>query len=171
MSIENSFCRCAWDSTVELWKQSDSEEQFVKALFDEDSTVEIHFPEKVHYHLASWDLLEDFGDWYRGRSFRPSGDWDQFCLAWRQLGLMENQDGELAPVKELDQSSETEIVFGAFSPNSVGKLQRHLEKIDHGKLDQFIREHELTVTVPFSEQVAALQESLDESAGLLIFAG
>lgn len=171
MSIENSFCLCDWGETSKLWSDSSGEEAFANAFFSSPSTSEIAFPEKVHYHLASWEMLEDFSDWYRDREFSESSDWDHFCTAWKQLGLMEVRPFEFDPVNELLAREEAEVIFGALSPESMSNVLTHLKAIDGKKLDQFILNHDLPAEIPFSELNAALLEALSEKKGLLIFAG
>lgn len=130
------------------------------------------FPEEVRYHIANWELLEDFSDWYRGRAFQPSPDWDHFCRAWKKLGLMETQPYEFTPVNELSSSgSSPEIVFAALSPEKVGEVIDHLQKVSGPSLDEFITLHELTVTVPFSQINLEISRALDPGKGLVIFTG
>ncbi|MDF1754107.1 MAG: hypothetical protein P1U89_15090 [Verrucomicrobiales bacterium] len=171
MSIENSFCHCDWDKTVELWKTTKSEDAFADAFFSMESTEEIEFPHEIHYHVASWELLEDFADWYRDGSFSESEDWDRFCSAWKQLGLMEIEEYNFGPINELTDEQQAEVVFGALSPESVKNVRSHLEAIDPKGLDKFFREHGMAITVPFSEIVAELLKKLDPQRGLMIFAG
>ena len=172
MSVENSFCRCDWKKTVQLWKDSTSEEEFADGFFKCDSTEEIVFPERIAYHLMSWELLEDFGDWYRGRDFEPSEDWEHFCAAWKDLGLMESAEFQFIPVNELtDDEGESELLFGALSPESLQKVVGHLEAIDPEELDAFIGRHKLRTRLPFSEKIEALKRELHPDKGLVIFAG
>ena len=171
MSIENSFCLCDWPGTVRLWNSADSEDDFANDFFKMETTQEIVFPDEIHYHLASWELLEDFSDWYRDRSFAASPDWDHFCQAWKQLGLMEIEEYNFGPVNELVKEGPAEVVFGALSPNAVKTVIGHLNKIDPEGLDNFFRDHGMAITVPFSELVAAMKDSLDPAKGLVIFAG
>lgn len=172
MSIENSFCLCDWPQTVDLWKSAGSEDSFAEEFFSNETTREIVFPDEIHYHLASWELLEDFSDWYRGRSFTESEDWNHFCSAWKNLGLMEIEEFNFGPINELiDGEEPAEVVFGALSPEAVKTVLAHLEKINPEGLDKFFREHGMAITVPFSELVAAVKEALDPAKGLVIFAG
>lgn len=173
MSIENSFCLCSWEETTSTWSNSKNEEGFAEAFFSSDQTTEIEFEERLHYSLASWELLEDFSNWYRDRDFKESSDWEHFCLAWKQLGLMEVAPYEFGPVNELvsEDSPEPEIVFGALSPQTVRGVLTHLEQIDPAKLDQFILAHDLNPEPLFSELVKVMQEKLDPTKGLVIFAG
>ncbi|MDF1812947.1 MAG: hypothetical protein P1V20_12055 [Verrucomicrobiales bacterium] len=171
MSIENSFCRCNWETTVQLWDSAKSEDDFADSFFKDAQTEEIEFPDEIHYHVASWELLEDFSDWYRDRTFADSPDWDHFCSAWKQLGLMETEEFNFGPVNELVKEEPAEVLFGALSPDSVRNVLAHLEKIDPAGLDKFFAKHGMVIAVPFSEQVAALKKALDSSKGLVIFAG
>ena len=116
-------------------------------------------------------MLEDLSDWYRGRSFSDSKDWDLLCSAWKSLGLMEVEEFSFGPINELSETSDTEIVFGALSPQAIQKVLESLEQIDGKALDQFISAHDLAVAVPFSEMVAALINELKPEQGLVIFAG
>ena len=136
-----------------------------------ESTEEIAFPEAIHLHLVSWELMEDFSDWYRDRTFSKSADWEYFCSAWKQLGLMEIEEYQFGPINELAETDQVEFVFGALSPGSVKKVLDQLAQIDRPGLDKFIRDHELAVTVSFSDQVEAMKDALDPEKGLVIFAG
>lgn len=171
MSIENSFCRCDWDKTVQLWNSAKSEDDFANSFFTLEGTEEIQFSDEVHYHLASWELLEDFADWYRGQEFPDSKDWGHFCSATKQLGLMETEIYNFGPVNELIDENQAEFVFGAMSPDSVQNILTHLKQISPEGIDKFIRDQGLAITVPFSEIVSALIEKLDSKKGLIIFAG
>lgn len=141
-------------------------------MFEAEFTEEVSFPEEVRYHIANRELLEDFSDWYRGREFQPSPDWEHFCRAWKKLGLMESQPFEFSPVNELPANDSTlEILFAALSPGRVREVIDDLQKISGPSLDGFITLHELTVTTPFSQINLELGQALDPDRGLVIFAG
>lgn len=172
MSIENSFCLCDWQETTSTWSSSKDEEGFANTFFSAAHTTEIEFDERVHYSIASWELLEDFSNWYRNREFNASDDWEHFCHAWKQLGLMEIKDYEFGPVNELvNDPGESEIVFGALSPETVRGVLAHLQQINLPELDQFMIEHGLKADPPFSELVQAMMTKLEPTKGLVIFAG
>lgn len=171
MSIENCFCLCDWPSTLQLWKSASSEEDFADTFFKSDDTVEIQFPDEIHCHLASWELLEDFSDWYRGRTFAASKDWDHFCAAWKELGLMEVEEFNFGPINELLNEEQAEVLFGALSPDSVKKVLGRLDNIDLEELDRFFVTHGMVITPTFSSLVKAIQKALDPTKGLVIFAG
>lgn len=171
MSIENSFCLCDWPEASQLWKDSSGEDDFAEVFFSSPTTFEITFPEKVHYHLVSWEMLEDFSDWYRDRNFPESDDWKHFCAAWKLLGLMEAKPFEFDPVNDLKTDEESELVFGALSPESVEIVLTHLKQIDGEKLDHFMQSNDLVAEILFSEMNSALLAAISPGKGLVIFAG
>ena len=171
MSIENSFCRCNWNEARKIWDDSNSEDEFAVTFFQAEATEEISFPDAVAYHLVSWELLEDFSDWYRDRDFEKSEDWDHFQAAWKSLGLMESEEFQFSPVNELLKDEPAEFVFGALSPDSVREVIGHLEKIDGERFDLFLQRHQMLPEVLFSEQVAAMKEALDPGKRTRYFRG
>ncbi len=171
MSIENSFCLCDWANTIQLWNSSETEDDFADQFFNQPTTEEVWFDDKVHPYLASWEIIEELSDWIRGRTFAESADWSHFCSAWRQLGLMESREYHFDPINELTTEEETEVLFGALSQEAVKSVLDHLKKIDPEALDKCVSEHGTPITVPFSRLVTAVEKALDPEKGLIIFAG
>jgi hypothetical protein len=171
MSIENSFCLCDWSNTIQLWNSSESEDDFADQFFNQPTTEEIWFEDKIHRYLASWEIIEELSDWIRKQSFGESADWNHFCSAWKQLGLMESEEYHFDPINELTDEEESEVLFAALSSDSVKNVLAHLRKINPAALDQCVGEHGTPITVPFSHLAAAVEKALDPEKGLIIFAG